>query len=143
MTNKEHITLRELATHFKMSPSAIYNYIKKGLLPRPNRIPNTDKGRGTLAIYPKSIIKQVEKIKKWLEHTHSLDRVAKELPLSKAEKQELIDGKLKKLQHLNREGKYDTKEFVATYRAIESLRLASASTGMSITLSESKILTDL
>lgn len=136
MNKKEYITLRELAQHFDMSGSAIYNYIKKGLLPRPNRIPNTEIGRGTLAIYPKSIIKQVKEIKNRLEHIHSLDRVAKELPLSKTEKQKLIDKKLKKLQCLNKEGKYDTEEFVEEYRAIDSLRLASASTGTSITIKE-------
>lgn len=132
MVRKEYITLRELAHKFGMSGSAIYNYIKKGLLPRPNRIPNTEKGRGTLAIYPKSIIKQVEEIKKRLEHIHSLDRVAKELPLSKKEKQDLIEKKLKKLQCLNKKGKFDTQEFAEEYRTIESLRLASASTGASI-----------
>src|SRR5688572_8536142 len=78
---KLHISLKEAALKSKVSPSLIYHYIQKGLLPSPSHVPN--KGGGALAVYPKSIVQNILRIKKALKKKRSLDQVREGLSVEK------------------------------------------------------------
>lgn len=81
---KEKITLKEAAKLANVSPSLIYHYIKKGLLRKPDHIPNP-KGRGILAVYPPNIVDTILQIKDKLKTVHSLSQIGKEFSINKEE----------------------------------------------------------
>ena len=108
---REKITLREVAELAGVSPSLIYHYIKNGLLQKPERIPNTKKGRGALAVYNKSILQNISKIQNELKKTHSINQVKERLNMTPQEKEKIVINKLKELLNLAKQRKHSDASF--------------------------------
>jgi DNA-binding transcriptional MerR regulator len=109
--NSNKITLRQAAKEAGISPSLIYHYIQKGLLPKPTHVPNKEKGRGSLAVYDKSIVQNIKRIKNELKTTHSLSKARDRLSITSNNKESFV---IKKLEHLlvsAKQKKMDEKSF--------------------------------
>ena len=104
------IPLKEAAKLAKVSPSLVYHYIHKGLLRKPDRIPNP-KGRGVLAVYPQTIVQEIERIRHELKSTHSLNQVQLSLAINK---EQVIIEDLEKLLRWAKQSKYDDPYFKDT-----------------------------
>jgi len=108
---EKEITLQKAAKLAKRSASTIYYYIKKGLLPKPKHIPNIEQGRGSLAVYPESIVDRINYIKSNLENTHSIVQLKKKMAQSPEDLQKVYVKITGRLLDLAKEGKYDDQEF--------------------------------
>ena len=110
---EEEISLQKAATLAEVSASTVYYYIKKGLLRKPKHIPNIEKGRGSLAVYPKSMVDQIKFIKANLEDTHSIVQLKKKMenPNSKEDLQKRYVKITGRLLELAKEGKQEEQEF--------------------------------
>ncbi|MBL7131294.1 MAG: hypothetical protein ISS45_07845 [Candidatus Omnitrophica bacterium] len=132
MNKENYIKLKDLATECDIQVSTIYNYVKQGILPSPLRIPNEEYNRGVWAVYPRSIIKRVKKIKKRLKETHSLKQLKNEFSLSPRGKNEAISTRLIHLARLAKMGKYDPKKLSQELMDTVNLVKATATTGTNL-----------
>jgi len=125
---EKNITLKALSKECGISVSTIYLYIKKGLLPRPKRIPNKAQGRGTIALYPRSIIEKINDIRRELKSVHSIEQVRERFPISGEEKKKAVKDLLGELLKKAEKGSFDD-EFKEDLNNLLNNVNATASTG--------------
>lgn len=127
---KNKITLREAAKIIGISPTTIYNYIKKGLLPKPERVPNLEEGRGTKAIYDKDIIKKIQQIRSKLDSTHSLNNIIKDLEIPDQKKKRKMLVTIEKIKKLVSQGIFKGERFNKEVSSLNELSRARATTAI-------------
>ena len=110
---EEEITLQEAAKLVvkPISASTVYYYIKKGLLPKPKHIPNTKKGRGSLAVYPVSMVRRIQYIRDQLAKNHSINELINEVAPTNEDIKKLYSKTLDELSDLVKKGKHNEPEF--------------------------------
>ncbi len=122
------ITLHEAARKAGISPSTVYHWIKNGLLPRPEQVPNIEKGRGVRAVFPESILNSMTKIKKSLKESHSIKIVKRNTSVPETEKKSLIQENLKELTDFVKSDKYNDQEFEQRLANLQGISSVSSST---------------
>ena len=124
----KQITLEKAADKAGVSPSTIYNWIKKGLLPAPTRVPNKERGRGVRAMYDEEIVESMLKIKKGLVENHSIEVVKKKIAISDDEKKGMLSKHLDALMNFVKGKKYNDEEFTKRLDKLHGIAQVSTAT---------------
>jgi DNA-binding transcriptional MerR regulator len=123
-----YITLKEVAKRARVSPSLLYHYIKMGLLERPEHIPNTKAGRGSLAVYREGVVDAILQIRSRLESTHSLKTVNEDIKMEEEKRKSLLLKITNKINKLIKRNQYNSEEFKREISNLSGLTRASSVT---------------
>lgn len=99
--SSEQIVRQFQDTGIKLTEAALRKYVQLGLLPRSRRVGMDKKGRGSLGMYPASIVRQIQRLKSLME-TFSIEEIQRGsffLTVDVEEMEQSVDKVLGSMQH--------------------------------------------
>lgn len=86
--SSEEIVMLFAGRGVKFSEASLRKYVQLGLLPRSRRVALKDKQRGSLGLYPATVVRRVQWLKQLLE-TYSIEQIQREFLFVRADVEEL------------------------------------------------------
>jgi DNA-binding transcriptional MerR regulator len=88
------MTVQEIVKAFagrgeKLTEATFRKYVQLGLLPRSVRVARTGKSRGSQGLYPASVVRQIDEIRRLMSHGHTIEEIQSEFLFIRGEVESL------------------------------------------------------